>query len=196
MARSRRWRARFVVDASGRDTLLANQLAIKRSNQGHNSSALYGHFRGAKRAAGQARRQHHHLLVRARLVLVHPAGRRHHQRRRGVLAVLPEGAQQAAAANTSSTRSRCARRSPRGWPMRELVAEPTATGNYSYAMRHAASGERYLMVGDAYAFIDPVFSSGVMPGDAQRASTAPTWSTRGFARTRRRRRTRARASTT
>ena len=35
-----------------------------------------------------------------------------------------------------------------------------ATGNYSYTSTRS-SGERYLMLGDAYAFIDPVFSSGV-----------------------------------
>ena len=35
-----------------------------------------------------------------------------------------------------------------------------ATGNYSYIARRC-SGERYLMVGDAYTFIDPMFSTGV-----------------------------------
>ena len=43
----------------------------------------------------------------------------------------------------------------------ELVAEPTATGNYSYEM-DACQGENYILVGDAYTFIDPMFSSGVM----------------------------------
>jgi len=35
-----------------------------------------------------------------------------------------------------------------------------ATGNFSYSSTHA-TGERYLMVGDAFTFIDPMFSSGV-----------------------------------
>ncbi|HKX39933.1 MAG TPA: tryptophan 7-halogenase, partial [Burkholderiaceae bacterium] len=35
-----------------------------------------------------------------------------------------------------------------------------ATGNFSYASTHA-TGDRYLLVGDAYTFIDPMFSSGV-----------------------------------
>jgi len=43
----------------------------------------------------------------------------------------------------------------------ELVAEPTATGNYSYEM-DTCQGENYILVGDAYTFIDPMFSSGVM----------------------------------
>ena len=73
--------------------LLANQFGIKRRNTKHNSAAIFGHFSGAKRTAGQGRRQHQHLLVRSRLVLVHPAGRRRHERGRGVLAVLHEVAQ-------------------------------------------------------------------------------------------------------
>ena len=35
-----------------------------------------------------------------------------------------------------------------------------ATGNFSYSSTHA-TGDRYLMLGDAYTFIDPMFSSGV-----------------------------------
>jgi flavin-dependent dehydrogenase len=35
-----------------------------------------------------------------------------------------------------------------------------ATGNYSYLGTHCA-GDRHALLGDAYAFVDPVFSSGV-----------------------------------
>jgi flavin-dependent dehydrogenase len=42
----------------------------------------------------------------------------------------------------------------------QLTAPVTATGNYSYTATRM-SGPGYLMVGDAWAFIDPVFSSGV-----------------------------------
>jgi flavin-dependent dehydrogenase len=42
----------------------------------------------------------------------------------------------------------------------ELVGEVTATGNYSYGAKQT-SGEKFIMVGDACAFIDPVFSTGV-----------------------------------
>ena len=41
-----------------------------------------------------------------------------------------------------------------------LVGEPQATGNYSYACREIG-GRGWLLVGDAYAFVDPIFSSGV-----------------------------------
>jgi 2-polyprenyl-6-methoxyphenol hydroxylase-like FAD-dependent oxidoreductase len=43
----------------------------------------------------------------------------------------------------------------------ELVSEPEATGNYSYSCDRC-QGDNYVMLGDAFAFIDPVFSSGVM----------------------------------
>jgi 2-polyprenyl-6-methoxyphenol hydroxylase-like FAD-dependent oxidoreductase len=42
-----------------------------------------------------------------------------------------------------------------------LSSEVEATGNYSYACDRS-HGANYLLVGDAYSFVDPVFSSGVM----------------------------------
>jgi flavin-dependent dehydrogenase len=48
------WRAKFFVDASGRDTFLANRFGIKRRNRYHNSAAMYGHFTDAKRLPGKA----------------------------------------------------------------------------------------------------------------------------------------------
>jgi flavin-dependent dehydrogenase len=42
----------------------------------------------------------------------------------------------------------------------KLVSPVTATGNYSYAADRA-TGPNCLMLGDAFAFIDPMFSTGV-----------------------------------
>src|SRR3984957_13210517 len=42
--RSESWTADYVVDASGRDTVLGNRLQAKRRNTKHNSAALYAHF--------------------------------------------------------------------------------------------------------------------------------------------------------
>src|SRR6185312_16685840 len=41
-----------------------------------------------------------------------------------------------------------------------MTAPATATGNYSYRADRM-SGRNFILVGDAYAFIDPVFSTGV-----------------------------------
>ena len=40
--------------------------------------------------------------------------------------------------------------------MRPLTAE----GNYSYAMKEIC-GDRFVMIGDAARFVDPIFSTGV-----------------------------------
>ena len=43
----------------------------------------------------------------------------------------------------------------------ERASDVMTAGNYSYRAR-ASWGEGYMMIGDAFAFVDPVFSSGVM----------------------------------
>jgi len=156
----REWRAKFLVDATGRDTLFANRLKAKRRNPKHNSSAIFGHFRAAKRDEGRAEGniiiywfEHgwfwfiplkdgvtsvgavvwpYYMKTRARPV---------REFFLDTIAMCPQLAERLVNA--------------------ELVAEPEATGNYSYDCR-LCQGENFVMVGDAYAFVDPVFSSGVM----------------------------------
>src|SRR6476646_259806 len=41
-------RARYFVDATGRDTLLGNALKIKRKNDKHQSAAIFAHFKGVE----------------------------------------------------------------------------------------------------------------------------------------------------
>ena len=43
----------------------------------------------------------------------------------------------------------------------QLIGTATATGNYSYQAERM-SGKNYILLGDAFTFIDPVFSSGVL----------------------------------
>ena len=43
---ARTWQARFVVDASGRDTYLAGKLGTKAKNKHNNTAAMFAHFRG------------------------------------------------------------------------------------------------------------------------------------------------------
>ena len=153
------WQARFLVDASGRDTFLASQLGAKRRNRKHNSAAMYAHFAGADhypaRRAGNISIywfEHGWLWfipladgVSSVGAVVWPA---YLKERREPLADF-----------FLATIAKCA---PLAARLRsaQLVSAVEATGNYSYSASHS-HGERYLMVGDAYAFIDPVFSSGV-----------------------------------
>jgi flavin-dependent dehydrogenase len=156
---TRRWRARFVIDASGRDTVLANQFRLKQKNRRHNSAAVYGHFTGAKRLSGRAEGNISIFWFDHGWFWFIP---------------LADGTTSVGAVcwpyylksrKTDVTRffhdtielcPALARRLEGA----QLVEPATATGNYSYAARRT-SGHNYLMLGDAFAFIDPVFSSGV-----------------------------------
>jgi flavin-dependent dehydrogenase len=156
----REWRTKFIVDATGRDTLLGNRLKIKRRNPDHNSAAIFGHFRGARRDEGK---------VGGNIIIL--------WFEHGWFWFIPlkDGITSVGAVvwpYYMKTRDKPLREflmdtialSP---PLQErlaqaeLVSEPVATGNYSYQM-DACQGENYVLVGDAYTFIDPMFSSGVM----------------------------------
>src|SRR2546430_7347199 len=45
---------RFLVDASGRDTLLLGRLGLKRVDKRNNTAAVFGHFRNVPRRNGNA----------------------------------------------------------------------------------------------------------------------------------------------
>lgn len=155
----REWHARFVVDASGRDTLLSNRFKLKYKNPAHVSSALYGHFRNAKRNPGRDEGNitiywFEHgwfwfIPLADGTTSVGAVCWPHYMRSRKVdvtrffldtIALAPALAERLADA--------------------ELVEPPTATGNYSY-LSTRTHGDGYILVGDAFAFLDPVFSSGV-----------------------------------
>jgi flavin-dependent dehydrogenase len=154
------WRARFVVDASGRDTFLANRLKSKKKIAGHNSAAMFGHFRGARRLPGKLEGNISIFWFE-----------------HGWFWFIP------LADGTTSIGAVCwpYYLKSRAKPMREFFADTIAlcprlaerlqgatlvddavhaTGNYSYRGT-ACAGERFLLLGDAFAFVDPVFSSGV-----------------------------------
>ena len=46
-------RARYVIDASGRDAFLAGRKKLKRKNRKHQTAALFGHFTGAEFRQGE-----------------------------------------------------------------------------------------------------------------------------------------------
>ena len=154
-----RWEARFLIDASGRDTFLANHLRVKQRNPRHNSAAVYAHFAGVGRHAGKRAGdisiywfEHGWFWLIPLADGVTSVGAvvwpYYLKQRRGPL---PEF--------LLATIALCA-------PLAErlkgatLASPVEATGNYSYsaALSH---GRNYLLVGDAFAFIDPVFSTGV-----------------------------------
>jgi flavin-dependent dehydrogenase len=154
------WRPRFVVDASGRDTLLSSQLGAKRRNREHASAAIFGHFRNAQRVPGKFEGSitlfwfdhgwFWYIPLKDGTVSVgavaHPA---YFKNRKGTLtAFLMETI---ALAPKLADRLKDA----------TIVEPATTTGNYAYDSKFCR-GDRFVMVGDAFAFVDPMFSSGVL----------------------------------
>ncbi len=156
----RRWRAQFVVDASGRDTHLAGVLGSKQRNPKHNSAALFGHFRRARRLEG---RLEGHISIfwfehgwfwfiplADGTTSVGAVCWPYYLKRRdtslreffnATIALAPRLAERLQGA--------------------ELVDDKVyATGNYSYSGT-VSQGDRFILIGDAFAFVDPVFSSGL-----------------------------------
>ena len=153
------WRTKFVVDASGRDTLLANHFAIKQRNRRHNSAALFGHFGGATRLPGKDEGNISIFWFEHGWIWFIP---------------LSDGATSIGAVcwpyylktrNTDpaqfllETIQLCPALAAR-LKNAVLVSPVTATGNYSYSAKRS-TGDKYIILGDAFAFVDPVFSSGV-----------------------------------
>ena len=153
------WDARFVVDASGRDTLLANQFAIKRRNKQHNSAAIFGHFSGASRLPGKAEGNITVFWFDHGWLWFIPLS----DGTTSIGAVCWPYYMKSRKTNPSQflldTIALCPALQER-LRNAQLMAPATATGNYSYTAKRTA-GRNYLMLGDAFAFIDPVFSTGV-----------------------------------
>jgi flavin-dependent dehydrogenase len=153
-------RARYVIDASGRDTFLGARKKLRRKNPLHQSAAIFGHFRGAETRAGEDAGNISIYGFEHGWMWMIP---------------LPDGVMSVGAVcwpdYLKQRRGRAAdflmatlRLSPGLWSRlrnAQLIGdEVRVTGNYSYDSRRMA-GPGWIMVGDAFAFLDPVFSSGV-----------------------------------
>lgn len=151
---------RYVLDASGRDTFMASRLRTKRANKHNSTAALFAHFRGAEHRAGELEGYITVHLVDDGWFWMIPLPD-------GVMSVGFVGNQDAFKGRKGSPRDlfldRIAASPTVAARMRDAVmlGEVTSTGNYSYRCDQAW-GEGWLMLGDAYAFLDPVFSSGVL----------------------------------
>ena len=155
----RRVRARFLVDASGRETLVASKLGLKDRNRRHASAAIYGHFTGARRQEGRAEGNISIFWFDGGWIWFIPLM----DGTTSIGAVCPPAYLKSRDTDVTTFFRQIIAQSPE---LSERLADATltgpatATGNYSYRSRGMV-GARYLMVGDAYAFIDPVFSTGV-----------------------------------
>jgi len=166
-----RFEARFVIDASGRETFLANRMNTKTAHKELARTALSSHWSGAKYEGG---------LQEGMIQIVYTGGEK-----QGWIWVIPLGNDRLSVGVVMNTayfraqRTAIRERGIKEWQQAlydQELAEPAFTrhilegatqmwpiqynGDYSYFC-HEKWGERFALVGDASAFIDPIFSSGV-----------------------------------
>jgi flavin-dependent dehydrogenase len=164
--------ARYVVDASGRDAFLSAKRKLRRRNDQHQSAAIFGHYRGAERRAGADAGNISIYRFEHGWMWMIP---------------LPDGVMSVGAVcRPDYLKQRKGRTieflldtlklSPALWRRVEhaelIDNEVRVTGNYSYDSMQMG-GPGWVLVGDAFAFLDPVFSSGVylaMSGAEQAAA--------------------------
>ncbi len=153
------YRAGFLVDASGRSTVTAKMLDEKRPDPRNTSAAIFGHFRGVRRHDG-ARGGNIRIYLNTpgwmwqipldeevtSLGMVAP----------GHVISAREGALEPFFFEHTARNPAFAR----AIEMAEPVERLRATGNFSYRAGRAF-GPGHIRVGDAYGFIDPIFSTGV-----------------------------------
>ena len=155
------YQAQVLVDASGQSSLLAGRLGLREMDQELKNFAVFSHFEGASRYSGEAEGDISVVLVpggwwwviplrdnRTSVGLVAPSRNLNGQK--------PDEAYfEARIAETPFLRERLSGAT--------RVAPVRSVSDYSYVSRKLA-GDRFLLVGDAAAFIDPVFSTGVYLG--------------------------------
>jgi flavin-dependent dehydrogenase len=153
--------AELLVDASGQQSLVAGRLGLRKMDPTLRNFSVFSHYEGATRATGEREGDISIVIVpegwwwviplrgdRTSVGLVAPT--RTLQGRKPDELYLLERIE-----NTPylKERFRVARR----------VADVRAMSDWSYSSERMA-GDRWVLVGDAAAFIDPVFSTGVYLG--------------------------------
>jgi flavin-dependent dehydrogenase len=172
-----RWiESRFILDASGRDGVIASKLRTRVSNKHINNAAVFAHYRGIVPQDGETTGYISiHLSENGWFWMIPLTGE--------VMSVgfvgnpaayRKRGSSMEQFFNERIAASPCVSARMEG---AERISDVHTTGNYSYCAQQAW-GDGWLMIGDAFAFLDPVFSSGVllaMTGGQLGAETAAAW---------------------
>ncbi|HID82458.1 MAG TPA: NAD(P)/FAD-dependent oxidoreductase [Chromatiales bacterium] len=172
--KTRLWKSSFIVDATGRDTFLSRKFRHKEKHPHHSAAAIFSHFEGVERRPGKDEGNISLYWFDHGWFWMIPL-------KDGQMSV-------GAVCYPEYLKTRDGSLEDFFWQTMKLcpplyarmeqatmVRKPQATGNYSY-LSSQIYGTNYLLVGDAFAFVDPVFSSGVyiaMSG-AERAAKAIT----------------------
>jgi flavin-dependent dehydrogenase len=157
----RRLYAEMVADCTGQRALLSTHFGLKRMDPDLKNFAIFSHYQGALRGSGDREGDISIVLVPEGWWWVIPLS----DDRTSVGLVAPKRALAGRKADESYFADKIAatpylRRRLQG---AVRTAPVRTTSDYSFVSRQVA-GDRWLLVGDAAAFIDPVFSTGVHLG--------------------------------
>ncbi len=163
---------RWIIDGSGRDTFLANQNRSKKMLPEHKRVSFFAHYDHVWRAEGDA--DGNTVLIRTAdgwfwLIPVSAT-------RTSVGVVLPATEVRRAGLRPEALLDQAIERAPEmARRMRKAVraTEVQGTSDFSYRTGEM-TGPGFITAGDAYAFLDPIFSTGVwlaMRGGAGAADT-------------------------
>jgi geranylgeranyl reductase family protein len=152
-------RARYVIDASGRNSVLGTKFNIKKTYEHLKKLSIFAHYEGVWRAEG---------IDATLTVLIRGIDRWF-----WIIPLTPERTSIGVVLDSETFKS--SKRSPEDFLEQALLEQPVIVERMRAARRvsevHMAAdfsyrsrklyGDRWLMAGDAAGFIDPIFSSGV-----------------------------------
>ena len=152
--------ARYVIDASGRDTFLSRKLSLISRNPNHAAASIFSHFRNVRRRPGRDEGNIGLHWFEDGWCWVIPL-------KDGITSVgavfFPEYLETRNGEDLDAFLWRTLGLVPTLNDIMseaEMVIPAQGTGNYSYNSSRI-HGDGYLLLGDAFAFVDPIFSSGV-----------------------------------
>ncbi|MEM7120265.1 MAG: tryptophan 7-halogenase [Pseudomonadota bacterium] len=154
-----RYDAGLLVDASGRSTITARMWNDRHVDRRHNVAAIFGHFSGVPRLGGRR-------AGNIRIHLTNPGWMWQIPLTDGVTSVGMVTSGERIAGRKGSIESFFHQHVAGNPEVARLLsdAEPIGqmrtTGNFSYSASRVV-GPGFVRVGDAYGFIDPIFSTGV-----------------------------------
>ena len=154
-------RARFVVDASGRGTVVGRQLRLLKKDPLFDQYAIYSYFEGMDRGPAPMTDHIHIHFLPTRRGWVWQIPVSEHVTSVGVVTERDDFRKdgrdrEAYFRRHVESQPELARRLRDAKPVEPFRAE----GDYSYAMEKL-TGPGFLLTGDAARFVDPIFSSGV-----------------------------------
>lgn len=159
-------RSRWVVDASGRGTVVGRQLGLKRGDPNFDQFAVAARYEGVDRGPGETGNDLHVYFLPCR---------------RGWAWQIPLSATETSVGVVAEKEVfRASKGAEEEYFGEQVLSSPSLAhamrdarrmgdffleGDYSYSMERL-SGQGLLMIGDAARFVDPIFSSGVSVGFA------------------------------